>query len=324
MIFSVSHTIRRMVSSGPISGVITLSNRPIVQSGGEVIDSSLKLHYWEWQGHHPTVLFCHAASFHSRCYDRIINEALHGFHVIALDFRGHSRSQQHPPPYRFRWFGDDVLQFIETLNLSKNNLIGIGHSLGGYALTWAASKASTRLFQSLLLLDPVILPPSLYTDSTSELFNVDHILRRKNQWSSVEDMISRLEKRKPFSKWPLETLRNYCMYALDENNKLVCASDGEASIYKLSAEPASNIYPLIEQSKFINDTPIHIVRASITHSTNPLELSPTASDLVKWFQKGRDTSLENSTHFFPMEEPHIVIDLVKELMEENKNILSHL
>ena len=304
------------MSSCPISHFVIIPNRPIVQSDGEVIDASLKLHYWEWQGHHPTVLFCHAASFHSRCYDRIINEALHGFHVIALDFRGHSRSQQHPPPYRFRWFGDDVLQFIETLNLSKNNLIGIGHSLGGYALTWAASKASTRLFQALLLFDPGIIPRSLYRVSDENTSPFEYILRRKNQWSSVEDMISRLETCQPFSKWSKDILQSYCRYALNENFNLTCTSEIEFSIYQTALQTNSNIYPLIEQSKFIKDIPIHVVRSSLPLILGRFDTSPTAPDLVKCFQKGRDTLLENSTHFFPMEQPDLAIHFVKEMIKE--------
>ncbi len=271
MILPFSRIFRRMMSTGPTTRFITLPNRPIVQTNGEVTQGPLKLHYWEWKGHQPTILFCHAASFHGRCYDRIINEALRGFHVIALDFRGHGRSQQHPPPYRFRWFGEDVLQFIETLNLPKTNLIGIGHSVGGYALIWAAAKASRRLFQSLLILDPVIAPRSIYENSDGDPFNVDYILRRKNQWSSVEDMISRLEKRDLFSQWPK-----------------------------------------------------HIVRAYSETAANPLELSPTTPDLVEWFKKGRDTQLKNTKHLFPMEKPELVIDLVKELIEENKQIFAHL
>jgi pimeloyl-ACP methyl ester carboxylesterase len=312
------------MSNSPTSNFITLPTRPIVQTNGDAAQGPLKLHYWEWQGHQPTVLFCHAASFHGRCYDRIINEALHGYHVIALDFRGHGRSQQHPPPYRFRWFGEDVLEFIKTLNLSTDNLLGIGHSVGGYSLTWAAAKASQQLFRSLLLLDPVILPPSFYKNSSAtDAHNVDYILRRKNQWSSIEDMISRFEKREPFSQWPKDTLRNYCTYAVDENCKLVCSPEGEASIYRLSLESDNNVYPLIEQSKFIQNIPIHIVRASVTDFSQ-LDASPTEPKLVQWFRKGRDTQLTNSKHLFPMDQPQLVIDLVKDFIQENKNLPSHL
>ena len=324
MIFPLSRIFRRMMSSNPTSHFITLPNRPIVQENGETAQGPLKLHYWEWKGRQPTILFCHAASFHGRCYDRIINEALHGFHVIALDFRGHGQSQQHPPPYRFRWFGEDVLQLIETLNLPKDNLIGIGHSLGGYALTLAAVKAPRRLFQSLLLLDPVIFSPSFYGGLDDDTFDADFIRRRKSQWSSVEEMIARLEKREPFLRWPKDVLRDYCTYALDKNYKLSCVPDGEASIYKSSIQSDSNIYPLIEKSKFINDIPIHIVRSSLSLNQAQLKASPTAPDLVKLFKKGRDTLLKDSEHFFPMEQPELTIDLVKELIEENRALHSHL
>ncbi|CAF0719381.1 unnamed protein product [Adineta ricciae] len=307
-----------MLSSNPTSHFLTLKNRPVVAHSGETKSDSLKLHYWEWTGHQPTVLFCHAASFHGRCYDRIINNALRGYHVIALDFRGHGRSQQHPPPYRFPWFGEDVLQFIETLNLSSKNLIGIGHSVGGYALTYAAVIAQKRLFHSLLLIDPVIIPRSIYEHENIDKSTTDYIFRRKNQWSSVEDMISRLEKRGTFSKWPKDVLRNYCIYALDDNCKLNCSPEGEASIYQSGIHPDTNIYPLIEQSKHIHDIPIQIARILPGESVLALDQSPTAPDLVKYFRKGKDLLLESSKHLFPMEQPNIAIKLVKDFIRENQ------
>jgi alpha-beta hydrolase superfamily lysophospholipase len=87
------------MSSNPTSHFVILPSRPIVQENGEISYGPLKFHYWEWKGRQPTILFSHACSFHGRCYDRVINEALHGYHVIAIDLRGHGRSQKHPPPY---------------------------------------------------------------------------------------------------------------------------------------------------------------------------------------------------------------------------------
>ncbi|CAF1071039.1 unnamed protein product [Rotaria sp. Silwood1] len=306
-----------MMSSNPTSHFVNIPNRPIVQENGKISQSPLKLHYWEWKGHEPTILICHAASFHGRCYDRIINEALHGFHVIALDLRGHGRSQTHPPPYHVRWLGEDVLQFIETLNLNKDNLIGIGHSMGGYVLTYAAAIASTRLFRSLLLFDPGIISHSLYGIGDKRHDSLEHILRRKDQWLSVEDMIERLEKREPFSRWPKDIVRNYCTYALDESSKLTCTADGEHSLYQSSLQTYSNIYPFIEQSKFIKDIPIHIVRSSLPLSVGQFDTSPTAPDLVKWFKKGRDTYIKHVTHLFPMEQPELTAKFVKEMIKEN-------
>jgi len=310
-----SQVFRRFLSNSPTSHFITLPNRPIVQSNGQIIRDNLKLHYWEWKGHLPTILFCHAASFHARCYDRIINEALNGHHVISLDFRGHGQSQQHPPPYRFHWFGEDVLALIEKFNIPKEKLIGVGHSVGGYALTYAAAKASRQLFKSLLLLDPAVFPPFAYGNSSVRNgFEITHAVRRRSQYSSVDEMFSRLENRPSFANWPKDTLHNYCTNALDDDFKLICTPDVEASIYTTCTNAENNVYPLIEQSKFIQNIPVHIIRAT-SPNFNELESSPTNPNLVQWFRKGRDVHLKDSKHLFPMEQPQLISDLIKQILK---------
>lgn len=314
----------RTMSTLPTSHFITLKDRPIVEENGEIRLGPLRLHYWQWEGNEPTVLFCHAASFHSRCYDRIINEGLKGHRVIALDFRCHGRSQTHPAPYRFPWFGDDLLQFIEQMNLSSENLFGIGHSFGGYALVRAAAQADRRLFRSLLLLDPVIFPEGFYGSLDDSDQPTDNVARRKSQWTSIDEMIERLEKRPPFSRWPKDVLRNYSTYALDEHFRLRCLPEGEASIYRSGVHATANIFPLIEQSKFIQNIPIHIVRSAISVTVGTLEASPTDPDLFRRFQKSRDVQLESGDHLFPMEHPNLVIRFLNDLFNENENLRSNL
>lgn len=305
------------MSSIPTSHFVTIPNRPFVQENGEITRGPLTIHYWDWKGREPIIIFCHGCSFHSRCYDRIINEALNGFHVIAIDARGHGRSQAYFPPYDARWIGEDVLHVIETLQLPKGELIGVGHSMGGYLLTYAAAIASSRLFRSLILIDPGIFHHSLYGIGDKRLKELDYILRRQNQWPSIEEMISKLEKREPFSRWLKDVLKNYCIYALDENGKLKCTGDIEHSIYQSGLRTSSNVYPTIEQSKFIQDTNVYIVRTSLPFRVGQFDTSPTAPDLVKWFKKGKCTVLNNVTHLFPMEQPQLMINLLKDIMRED-------
>ena len=103
--------------------------------------------------------------------------------IYPLIKSDHERYSSH---FQIRWFGEDVLQFISILDLTKNNLIDIGHSLGGYSLTLAAAIAPKRLFQSLILCDPIIFPEFMY----GSVVDYSSMSRRKNQWSSIEDMIS--------------------------------------------------------------------------------------------------------------------------------------
>ena len=313
------------MSINPSSHFITLHNRPIVQENGEITYGPLKLQYWQWKGHLPTVLICHGGTFHGRCYDRIINEALVGYHVIALDFRGHCLSQKHRPPYPFRWFGEDVYQFIELLNLSKTNLLGIGHSLGGHALVYASVIASRPLFRSLLLLDPALYAPHFYTVIDQNMQAAGSVvLRRKRQWLSIEDMIAYMETRPALAKWSKDILRDYCTYALDENFQLACAPEQELSLYFGSFELDANIYQLIEQSKYIHQIPVHIIRASTGLLPDKYGIPPTAIDLVTHFKRGRDTQLEDAGHLFPMEQPEVTIRFVKKFIEETKTLPSHL
>ena len=301
----------------PTSHFIKISNRPIVQSNGDTVIDSMMIHYWEWRGHRPTVIFCHAGSLHGRCYDHIIESALKGFHVIALDLRGHGRSQKHPPPYHFRWIGEDVFYFIEAMKLSKECLIGIGHSLGGYALTWAAAISPVRLFRSLLLVDPGIIPRSIYGIGDKRVESLDYILRRKSQWNSVEEMIERMEKRLPFSQWPNELVRKYCVYAIDENCRLQCTPEGEHSMYQSGLDSDSNIFPIIEQSTHIYEIPIHFVLSELDYVVGQFDTSPTPPTIIEWFPKGKLTRLKNVRHFFPMDKPQVMIDLVSKHMNED-------
>jgi pimeloyl-ACP methyl ester carboxylesterase len=305
-----------MLSSTPTSHFLNLPNRPIVRENGEITQDSLQLHYWQWQGHQPTVLICHGGMLHGRCYDRIINEALTGYHVIALDFRGHGRSQKHPIPYPFPWFGEDLLQFIEYLNLSKNNLLGIGHSLGGYAITLAAALASKQLFHSILLLDPGIYSSDIYKKDDRNLRKHSTIINQKNQWLSIEDMISYMDTSDRLGHWPKDTLRDYCTYALDENFKLQCTPEIAAYIYRASIQSESDIYSIVKNSTFINQIPIHVVRAARSFINNRIPVMPVASDLANWFTKGRDIYLKDVSHSFPTEQPEIVVNLVKQMLEE--------
>ncbi|CAF1343009.1 unnamed protein product [Rotaria sp. Silwood1] len=324
MLFTIGRIFRRMMSSIPTSHFVTLPSRPIVQENGVISQGALKIHYWEWKGHQPTILICHGASLHSRCYDRIINEALSGFHVISLDFRGHGQSQKHPLPYPFPWFGGDLSQFIEMLDLSKNELLGIGHSLGGHALILAAALAPKQLFRSLLLLDPGIYSSYIYEEGAKNMEKFVKFAQQNNQWLSVEEMISKMDKPERLGYWPKDVLRDYCTYALDENFKLQCTSERAWHLYLTSVQSDSNIYQIIKDSKFIHNIPIHVVRAAKSITSGNIPIPPTAVDLAKWFEKGRDSQLKEGNHAFPMEKPEIMISFVKEMIDEYRNQRSHL
>ena len=144
----------------------------------------VNLTYFEWgKRENCTVLFIHATGFHARCWDRVIrllDVHGHGWHAISLDMRGHGRSDKTPP---FTWdsFGKDVINFIEALQLDQ--IIGVGHSMGGHCILQAAAAEADR-FRHLLLIDPVIFAPEMYAAAAERpAFEEEHpVARRKNQF----------------------------------------------------------------------------------------------------------------------------------------------
>ena len=96
--------------------------------------NGIRLCYMEWGTASPgaeTYLLIHATGFHSRCWDQTI-ASMGEAHVIAVDMRGHGRSDN-DEPLTWRQFGDDVIALVQELDL--DTIVGAGHSMGGHSIT---------------------------------------------------------------------------------------------------------------------------------------------------------------------------------------------
>ncbi len=260
----------------------------------------IRLAAWEWPGEGPPLLFAHATSFHGRLWDEVIR-ALEGRRAIALEMRGHGRSEKPEPPYDWRWFGRDVAAAAGQLGL--RGAIGIGHSMGGYTIATAAA-IQPEAFAALLLIDPTIFPPQAYGAPQPD---VSFILRRRNHWKSPEEMFERFRNRPPFAQWRPQVLRDYCEFgvlAQDGGYALACPPPVEAAIYASSKAPEADPYGAVSSISL----PVTVMRAGRVRSGHGLDLaaSPTAPDLAAKFLHGREIVLEGRSHYIPMEAPDLV------------------
>lgn len=233
---------------------------------------------------------------------------LPGRRLIAFDQRGHGQSSKPDPPYVWLDFGRDLAALARALDL--RGAVGVGHSLGGYATTLAASLAP-ECFHALLLLDPVILPPERYG---ARLPGVHGAARRRNHWSSPRAFYERLHAHHPFNRWEPAALHAYCDYGLLRNPAghdyiLACPPAVEADIYHATTE-----HPIYDAIATLT-LPVTVARGH-PYQLNPAEdltASPTAPDLAASFARGRDLHLVEHTHFIPMEDSALVARLVEEL-----------
>ncbi len=287
------------------------------------------LTYFEWgQPGNEVFLFNHATGFHARCWDRVILKLQElqavcnrPFHAIAVDQRGHGRSDK-KPPYTWGQYGQDLIAFIQALDL--RNIVGVGHSMGGHVQVQAAAGLPER-FHNLVLLDPVIFDPTLYREIHERMENVAPedfpTARRKNHWSSWQEMVKRFRNREPFSLWQLEVLEDYCRYGLlpapegdpKGNFVLACPPLVEASIYTGNVE--FDIYPLLDKLHL----PVLVVRAEQRESASnrgaDFSKSPTWNKLAAALEKGTDLYLPELSHLIPMQAPERVAKWVSDSAE---------
>src|ERR1700691_2350199 len=154
-----------------------------------VVLNDVEIALWEWPGEGRPVLFCHAAGFHARTWDQVIARLPGTRLCYAFDARGHGRSSKPAPAYAWRDFGADVAAVAGSLGLS--GALGVGHSLGGHAVTLGAALRPGT-FAGLLLIDLVILPKDHYVGPWTQ---AQFVRKRRNRWTSPEEMFASFASR---------------------------------------------------------------------------------------------------------------------------------
>ncbi len=277
--------------------------------------NGIELSVFEWgkaTAGDPTFFLAHATGFHARCWDQVIRH-LGGRHVFAVDQRGHGRSDA-PEITHWDAFGKDLAAITSALDL--RNIVGVGHSMGGHAMTDAAAACPDR-FDRLLLIDPVIAGPDDYLSGgwkLSPLGGEPHpTSKRKNRFGSPEEMIERFRDRPPYAEFDPDCLRDYCTYGLVPATEsggfvLACAPTTEANVYM-----TSRTNPGVYDSARALEIPVQIVRAKLPPADRDVmdfSSSPTWPGLVNEFRLGREVFLADRTHFIPLETPEYVARLI--------------
>ena len=154
------------------------------------INENLTYCAYEWEGEGPPILFCHATGFHGRIWDNVIRK-LNNKHVISLDLRGHGFSTKSPPPYPWESIAPDIISLIEKMDLK--NVIGVGHSMGGYIITTVAGLIPDR-FGGLVLCDPSLFNRQRYEETSQrpKMPGSHPSAKRRNSWDSPQQMVDRL------------------------------------------------------------------------------------------------------------------------------------
>ena len=261
--------------------------------------NDIALTYYEWRAkpgnQEPPLVVAHATGFHGRCYSAIA-ELFPDRRVIAIDLRGHGRSEGGPVD-TWRTISDDLVGLLDQLRIKR--AVGFGHSMGAHVSLQAASERPDA-YSRLVLFDPVILPPEFYQGPA--VSEVPHpTIRRKRDFATVEAMMERFRTREPYSLFTQRVFEDYCRYGLTQrkggDHVLACTPEMEASVYSSSRSNAA----IFDAAKAV-DIPVTVVRAQQT-GAGDFKGSPTWPGLADILPQGTDMYRPDRTHFHPFEDP---------------------
>jgi pimeloyl-ACP methyl ester carboxylesterase len=253
----------------------------------------------------PDIVFLHATGFNAHTYAALLAPLAERFHVLALDARGHGRTEL--PARRFGYTSwnrhrDDVIHILDAHAPMPVTLAG--HSMGATVSLLVAGKRPD-LVRGLALIEPVILAPSRY--QTLDLPGAPLMLRhtypiarqaarRRARFDSREAAKAALTGRGFFKGFSAEALADYLEDGLIDDGKggvrLACSPAYEAATF--AAQRQDPWRALARAPK-----PIIILR-----SEKDSVLSPSVAQRIKSVRPdARIATVEGATHALPMERP---------------------
>ncbi len=207
-------------------------------------DRLLEIATVDWGGDGPPLLLHHANGFCGALWDPVVQKLRDRFRCLAIDARGHGDSTRPAPsrPGSYRWVemaadlaavGRRLLDEIGAERFAA----GIGHSFGG-TLTLTAASRFPSLYERILLVDPVIIPPAV-AKSPERIQRsqgmVDRARKRRDGWASRDEAREFFLSRKLFDDWEPRALELYVEEGLRDRGDgtvgLKCPGAVEGAIF---------------------------------------------------------------------------------------------
>jgi len=118
----------------------------------------------------PALVFVHGWSCDQIYWKYQVPEFSKHYTVVTLDYAGHGKSGANREDFTMESFGDDVAAVVNDLNLDQ--VILIGHSMGGYVIIDAATKLPGKVAALIGIDTYEQLVDTVFTKEMLEQFTV--------------------------------------------------------------------------------------------------------------------------------------------------------
>ncbi|CDO78052.1 hypothetical protein BN946_scf184616.g1 [Trametes cinnabarina] len=189
-----------------------------------------------------TLVFCHATGFHKEQWEPTL-EHLFGLlrsepgkvkirDAWCIDAPNHGEAAKlnekallwgYVPVFPWEEYARAVHLFLAGLgkgvdvDFSSRKLVGIGHSMGATAIMLAQTYHPLLPYLSVVLVDPMLLPPSVDTASGGPRnILLEGAEKRRDVWPSRADVWAQFTSRPSWRAWDERVLKLYVQHGLRE------------------------------------------------------------------------------------------------------------
>lgn len=250
------------------------------------------------------LVFVHANGFNAMTYRQLLAPlGAAGWHVLAIDQRGHGLSQlaADPEPASHTWlrYRDDLLALFDALGAPPRVLAG--HSMGGTASLLATASLHARgdAVPALVLFDPVLVPVGPQEQGDADWLPLEHsqlvrgALGRNDRFDSPEAALASYRGRGAFKTWPESTIADYLVDGLQARPE---------GSWRLSCEPAWEAANFMRPYRSGASRAIAAQAGAVRVLRADMESTCTVQG---WPAHAHLQAVPGSTHFLPMEFPEI-------------------
>ncbi len=194
----------------------------------------------DWGGTGAPTLLAHPTGFHGRVWAPVAERLVAaGRRVWSFDFRGHGDSAAPQPvgeTYAWSGFAADALAVVDHLGVGTDPaFIACGHSKGAVSLLLGeADRPGT--YARIWAFEPIIFKSGAVAPN-DDFPLARSARRRRNEWSSVDQIYDAFASKPPLDVMTPESLRAYVEYGVRDRGdgvlELKCRPDIEAAVYTM-------------------------------------------------------------------------------------------
>lgn len=257
----------------------------------------------------PRILIGHGNGFSVNAFAQLVDSVATWGSVLAIDLRNHGLSSRYKleahTQARLRLDMIEVMDYFDRV-FGPVPTYGLFHSLSGLHALYAELNKPNR-FRRLVLIEPPVSPPPTHNlhnrQIAAQISLVEATQRRRDRFSSIEEMVDRLRDRPRFQYLSLQALQNYCGGVLrkqGENWILQCSKKVESAGYENNLDDG-----------FFSLLPSIAIPVLLLSSDSDSLVQDLTNDLVQ--HAGFDShQVSDSTHLMPMEIPETVSTISRE------------